>query len=469
MPKFSIITPSHDIKYLGDAWTSLKNQTDQDFEWVVFLNGEARDKAEEVYRLTEGHPAVRVHSLWYDLEKESGDLCRDGESSDWSSKWSLIPASGVGPVKKKAFKYGVGEILVELDHDDYLAPDCLEHLRRAFEDPVVGFAYSDCIDFLERLHQPQGEPTYRNPATRAGWISNGFSFYEHSWPDLGSYECARSFAPSAVACSLIYWAPNHVRAWRRSVYEKLGGHSSLPIADDHELVARTYLATKMVHIPKPLYLYRVSSLNTYSGKTQDIRERTFKIQEEYLERLILRQCELEGKPAYDLGAALNPRPGWKHVDILPGCAVNWNLNEFPWPFETSSVGAFRAFDILEHLPDKMATMAEIYRCLAPGGWLLSMTPSTDGRGAFMDPTHCSYWNENSFWYWTRAEQAKYISGMMIDSTGRYQIAPPRVRFQELVLRTIYPSRWHEEAKISYVEASLIALKNGYEGPGIKLI
>ncbi len=29
------------------------------------------------------------------------------------------------------------------------------------------------------------------------------------------------------------------------------------------------------------------------------------------------------------------------------------------------------------------------------GWFLSQTPSTDGRGAFQDPTHVSMWNSNS--------------------------------------------------------------------------
>jgi O-antigen biosynthesis protein len=37
--------------------------------------------------------------------------------------------------------------------------------------------------------------------------------------------------------------------------------------------------------------------------------------------------------------------------------------------------------------------------LVPGGWLLAATPSTDVRGAFQDPTNCSFWNvPNSFWY-----------------------------------------------------------------------
>ncbi|MDP1796315.1 MAG: hypothetical protein Q8K78_02485, partial [Planctomycetaceae bacterium] len=42
------------------------------------------------------------------------------------------------------------------------------------------------------------------------------------------------------------------------------------------------------------------------------------------------------------------------------------------------------------------------------GLSLSQTPSTDGRGAFQDPTHVSFWNSNSFWYYTRADQNRFI-------------------------------------------------------------
>jgi hypothetical protein len=44
-------------------------------------------------------------------------------------------------------------------------------------------------------------------------------------------------------------------------------------------------------------------------------------------------------------------------------------------------------------------MEEAYRCLKPGGTFEIMVPSTDGRGAFQDPTHKTWWNMNSFSYY----------------------------------------------------------------------
>jgi SAM-dependent methyltransferase len=97
-------------------------------------------------------------------------------------------------------------------------------------------------------------------------------------------------------------------------------------------------------------------------------------------------------------------------------------------------------------------MNELYRVLAPGGWIISRTPSTDGRGAFQDPTHVSFWNPNSFWYYTRREQARYVPGV-------------RCRFQGPRVWQTFPTEWHRTNNIPYVYADLVALK-GQRQPGI---
>jgi predicted SAM-dependent methyltransferase len=258
-----------------------------------------------------------------------------------------------------------------------------------------------------------------------------------------------------MSISTVYWAPNHVRAWRKSVYDSLGGHDpTLKICDDHDLVCRTYLATKLHHIPKPLYLYRVSGRNTWLANQSEISGTTLMLRDKYLERLVLRDCQLRGLKALDLGSERGQRrPGWTTVDIeaSPDVDVVADLT-LSWPFETGSIGAIRAHDFIEHLPDKMHTMSEVWRCLRPGGWFLSMTPSTDGRGAFQDPTHVSYWNSNAFWYWTRPEQASFIRN-------------DRKLFKEIFLGEVFPSAWHQQHKIPYVRADLLALKQGFEDAG----
>jgi hypothetical protein len=92
-------------------------------------------------------------------------------------------------------------------------------------------------------------------------------------------------------------------------------------------------------------------------------------------------------------------------------------------------------------------MGEIHRVLAHGGWAFIEVPSTDGRGAFQDPTHVSYWNENSFWYYTQASMANFI-----DNTT--------IRFQEFRNETWFPNDWLRQINVCVTTAWLVAVKEG---------
>ena len=85
------------------------------------------------------------------------------------------------------------------------------------------------------------------------------------------------------------------------------------------------------------------------------------------------------------------------------------------PFDDNSVDVVRAMDFLEHIPigKVVPLMDEIWRVLKPGGVLESITPSTDGRGAFQDPTHKSFWNANSWAYYSHP-QYRQLHGIKAD-------------------------------------------------------
>ena len=42
--KLSIITPTHRLTHLDELYESIKNQTYNDWEWVLYLNGKAKRK-----------------------------------------------------------------------------------------------------------------------------------------------------------------------------------------------------------------------------------------------------------------------------------------------------------------------------------------------------------------------------------------------------------------------------------------
>jgi SAM-dependent methyltransferase len=102
----------------------------------------------------------------------------------------------------------------------------------------------------------------------------------------------------------------------------------------------------------------------------------------------------------NLGCCDALMPGLVNVDIIPGPGVDEvaDLRE-PWPWPDDSVAFIRAVDIIEHLPDKIFTMNEMWRVLMPGGEAEIAVPTTDGPGAWQDPTHVSFWNRRSFLYY----------------------------------------------------------------------
>ena len=103
----------------------------------------------------------------------------------------------------------------------------------------------------------------------------------------------------------------------------------------------------------------------------------------------------------NLGCGFRKKAGHVNVDIQARvepdliCDVAQGL-----PFADSTIDEVRAFDFLEHIPlgKTMGVIEEIWRVLKPDGLLEHFTPSTDGRGAFQDPTHLSFWNINSWLY-----------------------------------------------------------------------
>ena len=322
--------------------------------------------------------------------------------------------------------------MVEVDSDDLIDPKCLQLLNKAYQDPEVGFAYSDSAiwddDFVP----------YN--------VDHGWTHYPYKFRDK-ILTTMRTWEPTSHSLGFIWYAPDHVRSWRKDIYHQIGGHKEeLSICDDHELMIRTYMVTKMHHIKKPLYVYRVTGDNTWLERNEKIQTETVRLFNENAYALAERDADLRGLLKVDIGGGLFPRPGYMTID-QEGADVNWNL-ENGIPLEDNSVGVLNASHIIEHLRDPVKTMREIHRVLAHGGWAMIEVPSTDGRGAWQDPTHVSFWNEHSFWYYTDINKAQFIRNSDI-------------RFQTYRLDT-----WEMQPHIPCVTAWLVAIKDEKRLPGI---
>ncbi|MDZ7959691.1 MAG: methyltransferase domain-containing protein [Aulosira sp. DedQUE10] len=112
----------------------------------------------------------------------------------------------------------------------------------------------------------------------------------------------------------------------------------------------------------------------------------------------------------DLGCGKHKAEGFIGVDVIAGEQVDIiaNLNGH-FPFPNNSVDFIKVHNVVEHLPDRIHTMNEIWRICKPDAIVDISVPSTDGRGAFQDPNHVSFWNVNSFMYYCR-EFPGYLAG-----------------------------------------------------------
>ena len=408
--KFSVFTPSHNLKHIDKPLNSLLNQTFKDFEWVLLLNGNAFKGKDTLEK------KLKAAKLNYKIIQDVSDN------------------KNIGYLKKRCCEESSGDFLVELDHDDALTPNCLEELSQAF-DNGYDFCYSS--DYSVRVKD--GKENYETAfSSQWGWKTK---------EDENGNPYHPAFAPSALSYSYIWYAPDHVRAWNKKFYNKIGGHDvELEVCDDYDLLCRTYINGKCHLIDKPLYKYYFHEDNTaYGEKNKDIQELTHKLHDQYMLDIASKWSDEKGLKKIDLCSCNNKPEGFIGVDKrkLNDNDVVFDLEKPDWPFEDGSVGVFRAQDAVEHMKDPLNTMKEIYRCLADFGWAIIEVPTTDGRGAFQDPTHVSFWNSNSFWYYTKAEQAHFIG--------------TPVKFQLNRIDNYHPSEFHQFHNIPYTKAHLVKL------------
>ena len=254
-PRFSVFTPTYMIAdRIERTYQGLKNQTFTDWEWVVVDDSPEGDLTwEKLLEISKKDFRVKPHRI--------------------------LPNTGgvVGHAKNRAAHLCQGDWLVELDHDDYLLSEALEELDNASKAfPDAGFMYSEVCELyddgqMKYYTEIWGEDGYANP-------NNGFNanFGIHYWINVDGVDYLSHRYSDINPLSIRYnWSmPNHVRVWKREVYLLLGGHNKrLPVADDYELIVRTFLVTPIIHVKKLLYLQYNNNNSTVDNNVIDINRR----------------------------------------------------------------------------------------------------------------------------------------------------------------------------------------------------
>ena len=262
----SYFTPSYNTGVkLYDTYMSLVAQTYKDWEWVIVDDSNDNGKTLQIARnIASIDPRVKVYSF----DEKSGGV--------------------IGEAKYRAASLCRGYLLVELDHDDLLTDNCTMDLYNASQAfPDAGFFYNDSVEVNQ----------WFQCLTYSEGFAMGYGKYEKV--QYKNYIWDVAVAPNINPKTIrhIVGVPNHVRAWRRETYFAVGGHNrELSIADDYELIVRTFLHTKMVKIPKLGYIqflhFKGDEQNSHDIARADIQRRVRTIMEHYNEQISKRFEEL---------------------------------------------------------------------------------------------------------------------------------------------------------------------------------
>jgi glycosyltransferase involved in cell wall biosynthesis len=238
LPLVSVFTPTYRT---GDliirAYRSLKAQWYDNWEWVVYDDSPDTETFDLVSSLARADHRIKL----FRADRPSGVI---------------------GEVKRRCCGLASGSVLVELDHDDELTPNCLDDVVTALATfPDAGFVYTDCAEvFDDGSNHAYGDT-----------FAFGHGSYRHEFHHGREYFVTNYPPIDAKTVRHIVGMPNHVRAWTAAAYRDCGGHApDVHIADDYELCLRTFLTTEMVHVRRLGY---VQYLGQSGRNTQFVRNR----------------------------------------------------------------------------------------------------------------------------------------------------------------------------------------------------
>jgi len=234
-PLISLYSPAHNtFDKIYRAYNSLKAQSFTNWEWIILDDSYGDDNYNFINEVVKDDYRVKLYKC--------------------NKKDSLV-----GSTKRQAASLCNGKYLVELDHDDELHHLALEYIVAAFKKyPDAKFCYSNCAEVFE---------TGGNVRYNDGF---GLGYGKHYNLKYQGRDLVGTDVPvNQITIRHIVGVPNHFRCWERDFYFSLGRHNNkYAVVDDYELLVRTFLHTRIIHIQEVLY---IQYMNAGGNNTQEPR------------------------------------------------------------------------------------------------------------------------------------------------------------------------------------------------------
>ena len=155
-----------------------------------------------------------------------------------------------------------------------------------------------------------------------------------------------------------------------------------------------------------------------------------------------------------IGAGRKTLAGAVTLDINPRVEpdVVWDLNDFPYPFDSNTFDIVLCEHVLEHLDNVIRVMEELHRILKPRGRVWVRVPHFSSLNFNTDPTHIHAFSSRSFDYLcldTELVHYDYSTVRFRKLTARMTMAP-LTPFNRLLMRLINRYLSFYEEHLAYI-------------------
>jgi glycosyltransferase involved in cell wall biosynthesis len=232
-PKVTIYIPAYNVEhYIEECVDSALAQTYENFEISIHDDGSS-DNTWNILKSKYGsNPKIILNSL---------------------------PNKGIGFATNSAINNGDGELILQLDSDDFIEPDTLHLLVEALQKGYV------CAYGNFRRIRPDGS------LIDNGWEAPGYNRFR-------------------LMKDMVIHPP---RLYRRDVWEYIGKHNEkLVNAEDFDLFLRISEVGKMIHVRKILYSYRILDTSSTRSKSDIMTVNTHDVINSALERQKINKFEI---------------------------------------------------------------------------------------------------------------------------------------------------------------------------------
>lgn len=263
-PVVSIFTPAYKtFEKFDRVYESVINQSYRNWEWIILDDSPDMENYDYINKIIGNNNRIKLYK---------------GNRQDGM----------VGSTKRQAASLCNGTYLLELDHDDELHYLALDYIVAAFKKyPDAGFCYTNSAEVFENgghVRYPDG-------------FGKGFGKHFDKYYK-GRLLVGADVPINANTIRHIVGVPNHIRCWKSDVYHQINRHNNkLAIVDDYELIVRTFLKTKFIHIPEILYIQYMNSggNNTQEPRRAEIQRLVDATQKYYEKEIHQRVLELGGE------------------------------------------------------------------------------------------------------------------------------------------------------------------------------